>query len=1158
MRTNEIYRAESSNGLSADAAEHEAAGRAGRAVNGNGVRPAQAAMEFATDNACAGFRLDRLEVFNWGTFHGRIWTIEPGGRTALLTGANGSGKSTLVDALLTLLVPNIKRGYNLASGADTKKERDERSYVLGAYGKFRSEEALTSHTRHLREKAKDYSVVLASFYNEGYSQRVVLAHVFYFQNGELRKFFVVSPHEMTIAEHLSGFDDVRSLRQRLRDADAHIFDQFNEYSKHFRRAFGLRSEKGLDLFNQTVSIKVIGDLNSFVRTHMLEPGDPRTYIADLRRHFVDLTRTYEAIQKAKEQVEKLRPIDEDGKRYTKLGGQVAQLDKTLQAVPGVFAQREAALLDAAIEEASIAREETQRRHAAAQSELDGLRAKERELDIAISRDEIGQQIQRIEEDIRRSDEELDRLRNAWESYRVPTAELDMSMPETAEHFFRQRTKAQSMRVEAEHELETLTPKRDDAKMDIRLLADEINDSQEELESLRERTNQIPFRHLSLRRQILEDLRISAAELPFIGELVQVRPEDRAWEGAAERLLHGFALRVLVPERHYNRVNAYVDRTHLGDRLVYCRVPKEAPARGIRDDDPDRLYNKLEVRPDTPYREWLEAEFIRHYDHVCCNVERFRHEKRAVTQNGLIKQGRTLHEKDDRHGIADRRHYILGWDNRDKIRLVEEEIKRLEGDRAGLNEQVMRIETAQKDLRRRVQLLNDVLRFTDFEQIDKAAASRRIEVLRERKRRLEYSSDRLRLLHVEMQGMKTEIARTEQHVKAVEKAITLLEKSLEDCDHRLSRCRETLGIYREDELAAYAERIRRLVKSEPSLDNVGECRDQVREMLAADLRQRSERRQVLVRKVELAMQRYKSEYPRETVEVDASIEALPDYQRSLTMLEREDLPRYEESFRELLNKKLMEDVSFFEEALFRQEAEIHEKIDALNASLEAIAYSPSSYIHLITSASSDAEVREFKHLLRGIFADNTGDAAANEASFHRIRDLIRRFENEERWTGKVTDVRNWVEFSISERYRESNEEKNFITNSDGLSGGQKAKLAYTILAAAIAYQFGLDYGETRSQSFRFVVIDEAFSKIDEDNARYAMELFKKLDLQLLVVSPLGATRVVEDYIGACHFIANNDEGSYSQVRNLTIGEYRAEKARVMAEDGHVLTAREGVY
>ncbi|MBN1928497.1 MAG: hypothetical protein JW764_03040, partial [Chlorobiaceae bacterium] len=51
---------------------------------------------FISDDQLAGFRLQRLEVFNWGTFDGRVWTLRLDGKNGLLTGDIGSGKSTLV------------------------------------------------------------------------------------------------------------------------------------------------------------------------------------------------------------------------------------------------------------------------------------------------------------------------------------------------------------------------------------------------------------------------------------------------------------------------------------------------------------------------------------------------------------------------------------------------------------------------------------------------------------------------------------------------------------------------------------------------------------------------------------------------------------------------------------------------------------------------------------------------------------------------------------------------------------------------------------------------------------------------------------------------------------------------------------------------------
>ena len=74
-------------------------------------------LEVENEPNLTGFRLERFEVYNWGTFDQRCWSFRPTGRNALLTGDIGSGKSTLVDALTTLLVPAHRVQYNKAAGA---------------------------------------------------------------------------------------------------------------------------------------------------------------------------------------------------------------------------------------------------------------------------------------------------------------------------------------------------------------------------------------------------------------------------------------------------------------------------------------------------------------------------------------------------------------------------------------------------------------------------------------------------------------------------------------------------------------------------------------------------------------------------------------------------------------------------------------------------------------------------------------------------------------------------------------------------------------------------------------------------------------------------------------------------------------------------------
>ena len=200
---------------------------------------------------------------------------------------------------------------------------------------------------------------------------------------------------------------------------------------------------------------------------------------------------------------------------------------------------------------------------------------------------------------------------------------------------------------------------------------------------------------------------------------------------------------------------------------------------------------------------------------------------------------------------------------------------------------------------------------------------------------------------------------------------------------------------------------------------------------------------------------------------------------------------------------------------------------------------------------DPEVRDFQQDLRACTEGaltGSDDQAYSEAKFLEVKRIIERFRGREgtseldrRWTRKVTDVRNWFVFSASERWREDDSEHEHYSDSGGKSGGQKEKLAYTVLAASLAYQFGLDDGAPRSRAFRFVVIDEAFGRGSDESARYGLELFKRMNLQLLIVTPLQKIHIIEPYVAGVGFV-HNEDGRRSMLRNLTIEEYRTERLR----------------
>jgi uncharacterized protein YPO0396 len=272
---------------------------------------------------------------------------------------------------------------------------------------------------------------------------------------------------------------------------------------------------------------------------------------------------------------------------------------------------------------------------------------------------------------------------------------------------------------------------------------------------------------------------------------------------------------------------------------------------------------------------------------------------------------------------------------------------------------------------------------------------------------------------------------------------------------------------------------------------------------------------------------------------------------LETLLRDDLPRFERQFKELLNENTIREVANFQSQLLRENRVIRERIDLINRSLKEIEFNPGRYIRLEAAPSVDVEVRDFQQDLRACTEGTlvgAGDELYSESKFLQVKKIIERFRGREgtadldrRWTEKVTDVRNWFAFSASERWLEGDAEQEHYSDSGGKSGGQKEKLAYTVLAASLAYQFGLAWGETRSRSFRFVVIDEAFGRGSDESATYGLKLFQKLNLQLLVVTPLQKIHVIEPFVAHVGFVSNTD-GQCSKLRNLTIEQYRAEKAR----------------
>ena len=1120
-------------------------------------------LDFSAHESLAGFRLQRLEVFNWGTFDKRVWTLELGGKNGLLTGDIGSGKSTLVDAITTLLVPAQRIAYNKAAGADAR-ERSLRSYVLGHYKSERNEVSGNAKPVALRDQS-NYSVILGVFHNAGFDQTVTLAQVFWIKDagGQPERFYAVAEKPLALASDFAHFGtDIAQLRKRLRKNGVELFDSFPPYGAHFRRRFGIEGEQALELFHQTVSMKSVGNLTDFVRHHMLEPFDVAPRIAGLIAHFDDLNRAHEAVLKAKQQVELLSPLVADCDRHAALLAGTDELRDCRDALKPHFAGLKLALIDARMETLAQDLE----RESAKVQRLEELkttqRGQERELRLNIA-ESGGDRIARIGEEIGHKQQEgLRRKKNAAR-YDELRRQLGLLQVSTLEDLLAQQQSCVQLRDVALGRADEVQDELTESGVDFKQGRLEHETLNAEITSLRGRRSNIDAQQIALRAALCTALGLREESMPFAGELIEVREEERDWEGAIERLLHNFGLSLLVPDAHYAQVADWVDRTHLKGRLVYFRVRSAKPSE-LPSLHPDSLVRKISIRPDSPFYAWLENAIWHRFDVACCATqEQFRRETKAITRAGQIKAAGERHEKDDRHRLDDRSRYVLGWSNAAKMATLQAKARVIEARLSQLGARLGTLQAEQNAIKERQDTLSKLVEYSDYRELDWQAIALEVAALEDERLKLESASDVLQALTQRLSALEVLQNTTEKQLTEQRERRAKTEQKTSDIQ-ALRRQTEAL---RGDALgvdanplgprlaALQSEILGEQTLSIESCDNrEREMRDALQKAIDAD----DGRIKRLRDKIIDAMRSFSTRYPLETQEVDVSVESAGDYRTLLDKLAADDLPRFETRFKDLLNQNTIREVAQFNTKLNNERETIKERIARINQSLTQIDYNPGRYIVLEAQLATDAEVRDFQTELRACLegslsgaSNHTDESQYSEAKFLQVKHIIERLrgregqaEQDRRWTAKVTDVRNWFVFAASERWREDDREHEHYSDSGGKSGGQKEKLAYTILAASLAYQFGLAWGEKRSRSFRFVVIDEAFGRGSDESAQYGLKLFQKLNLQLLIVTPLQKIHIIEPYVASVGFV-HNEEGRDSKLRNLSIEEYRTEKNKGVA-------------
>lgn len=1086
-------------------------------------------------------RLARIQLVNWGTFHGSFDLPVPRAGL-LLTGSSGSGKSSLLDAIAAVLVQPKWLQFNAAAqeGGVSDKSRSLVSYVRGAFKREADADSGEVATAYLRTGATWTGIALT--FDNGLGAITTLARLLHIQRGTnssdgLGSLFILAEEAVDLLA-LAPFAENGLESRRLSTSHPTwvVRTSYPDFAVRLQRRLGLASDQAQRLLHKTQSAKNLTSLDTLLREFMLDAPDSFSLVSQATEQFQELSAAHASVVDARKQAETLGPLRQRQAERSQLLQDSQRLAAESEHLEAVRITRQ---LERTAESAQkLAKSVEALEEEVVRAELSvAARLQDRDAALQVVNGLGGRELEALESEHELLAKRLDWVTKQRSRYTSISTACGLSLPDRQsgmQEFLRRIASAQEQATESKAEKEErhrLSGAHVDARRQAATLAAELKTLEEQRSTLDEGL-------IQLRDALIAETGVSKSRLPFAGELIEVLPDHSAWTGAIERVLRTFARTLLVPSDLYPHVSEFVDDTYLRLRLVYERVSAGSPdTRAV--EDGRSLVNKVAVLP-SEFTEWMSAQLTTRFDYACVgSVAELRAARRAVTRTGQIKHSEKRHEKDDRSAIDDRRRWVLGSSIAAKREALEADLAiAKEREDSALRDR----DAADDSANARTQTLGHLsdLLALNWEDIDVEACVAALALNAQR-------AETVRLTNEGLDEAKVAFDRADTSYREEEKEARALRDKRANLSHSLSQLveRRTAWLAELDELpgvpADVANALARRFDSQSSQDPDASARG-IRATLHNEQQGVTERLGASSRRVESVMQKYKENWPAQAADLATQVEYLPDYLTILDALQADRLPEFENRFFDLLQGQSRNNIGQLSQLLNNSRREIRERVDPINRSLRQTEFAPGQYLHVRVDDRRLPEVTLFLQTLAEITSGSLEDALGSELGpeareqaerrFLVLRDLLRRLSSTEaadvRWRQQCLDTRLHVQF-VAEARDVDGKAVDYFTGAGGLSGGERQKLVVFCLAAALRYQLARE-GDTHP-AYGLVVLDEAFDKTDPAFTRAGLDVFRTFGFQLLLATPLKMLQTLEDYVGGAALVVN-DAGTGSRLEIMS--------------------------
>ncbi len=1074
---------------------------------------------------------------NWGTFTGpNHYVLDAQCGATCLTGLNRSGKSTLVDALLTLLVPYSYRNYNVAATeTGSKRERSIKTYIQGAYGKQESQESAAGQTLFLRRPG-EITILLAVFYDQLFGQYVTLAQLHWVTaSGDHHARYLIKEADIHIDSLGIANLNTASFASHFQQEEWFYETTEAPYQGKLQGLLRIPDPKALRLFCRTVSMKEVRSVTEFIRGLMLEPHDSAGYLRGIETHFQDLHSIYQELLETKRQIALLEPIETVFGVFREASDAVELLNSVSRATKVIISRRAGEEIDREKKSVTTSIKLIEAEVEQLDGQLELIEKRLQDIAVAKDRNETFKAIETLKAEEAGYRNELVAAETLVDNLHqwLPALRYSYAV-DTAEAFARLQEFSTEMKESGEKKFMSLT------RSEGAMLAkrDELRGEQvtlkEEMDEIRLKRTKIHKRNRDMRDEICANLQIEEGLLPFAGELMDVPESEQQWRHSIEVLIHGFAQSVIVPENIYPRVSGYVENSRFRKRFTYFKAYR---GKGLTANlEATRVFGKIQIREDAWCRAWLLERLTSDYDHLCCNSElQFREARgNAITRNLHVRTGlRIFKESPDSLRDFD----VLGWSNESKIQWMLEQWNALKTSIAEIEESARNASKDAQSQRIGSEVAKKICEISDFRKVDVESIKSDIEIAVQRREEIEANDDAVKaILGAEKEARDEKKAvgsLRDQKMKEKNSAETKKEKLKETRRQFATRFNNNAEDFDWKAYESeYESRFSDLVLDVTTIENqfheaVAKVKDEIEEKKTH--RTQAANRLTGLQATFLTEMRDKG-FTADWSTTPASAPAMVDH---LTMLRNERFHSQQEEFKAQMHRVMFEDLSIGSGDLRGTRNANHNRIEELNRTLRGIAYTEGTYIQIVTRDSKDPAVTTFRAKLSECVELLTGTSDEQlEKRFEKIEALIHYIRERRAEAEKGANPNNWDTFALVEHEEDHREAPpKWHADSGGGSGGQKAKLACTIVAAAMAFRMG--HSKMReSKAFRLVMVDEIFAKSDDVNSAYALSIFERFDFQLLLVTPRdGRLKMVIPYVQSFHLAQNPEENS-SSIASIT--------------------------